>query len=105
MPESIRLGTEVRDTTVFIYGNWFVGELRFSLETLGEFLSESIYDSDVSESKTCTSCKLEIESSNMNLLLLDDEDMPICSHCRDKLDEKVNEIINQNSLLIVNESI
>lgn len=104
MSKSIRLGTEVRGTTVFIYGNWFVGELRMSLTSLGEFINGSIYE-DAAEDKTCTSCKLDIGSENMNILLLDDEDIPICSHCRGKLDKQVNKVVTNNSLRIATEVI
>lgn len=105
MPDEIRLGSEVRDTTVFIYGNWSVGELKLSIDSLGDFISGSIYRTGLEEPKKCTSCKREVSPDKSNIVQLTREDMPICSDCRQKLEHIIQDILNEHSLLIVNESL
>lgn len=105
MSEGIRLGSEVREPKVFIYGNWSVGELRLTIDELGKYASGSAYSTDISEPKSCTSCRSNKQPEDIDILLLENENMPICKSCRGKLDSKIKEVVEDNSLLVFSETI
>lgn len=100
MAEPVRLGTELRDEYVYVYGDWFLGELRISTSKLSEYTTGAKYEDPSTEQgideTTCKSCLSE--TSNVVILNLTNEELYICKSCRDQLNSVIKDVINENPI-------
>lgn len=95
---TISLHTEKRDNTVFIYGDWWLGEIRLSFDELGTFRTEQGYsDYSGDGNKQCSSCHQQKSPTQINILELDDESLPICIECKTELQQTIDTFVKANS--------
>lgn len=100
MTPTIHLNTEIRDNYMFIYGTWWLGELKITFDELHKFITEENYTQQkLSKPKQCRSCHQE-ETNTIFILHLDDESLPLCPECKVELQKTIDKSSRDNSTQI-----